>query len=186
MAGCDGWRRPTLLLAPTKTPGFSKLGGEPEMPADTAWPLGSHGPLAFVAQLDLAEVRTAGGPEWLPAAGALYVFDDDRRYGFADHVRVLFSPDGERRPLCFPQTLAKERRFGERRVEFLPLTSLPSLDWLGVELRNLNATDEEWVELVEAPGAEFGDELQHRIGGYPGEIQNSWMPVECEHLARAA
>lgn len=176
--------RPTLLLTPTRTPGFSKLGGEPEMPIGSVWPTGDYGPLAFVAQLDLAEVRAAGGPDWLPETGALHVFDDDRRYGFPDHLRAVFSPQDERAPLPFPRELHKRRRFGERRVGFLRATSLPSLDWLGVELGELNVSDEEWYELIEAPNAEFGDELQHRVGGYPDEIQSSRMALECEYLAR--
>lgn len=176
--------RPTLLLIPTKTPGFSKLGGEPEMPLGSVWPVGGRGPLSFVAQLDLAEVRAASGPDWLPEAGALYVFNDDERYGFPDHVRVLFSRDEERVPLAFPPELRKGHRFGERRAGFLPMTSMPSLDWLGVGPGQLNVSDEELDELADAPDAEFGDELQHRIGGYPGEIQNNQMALECEHLAR--
>lgn len=176
--------RPTLLLTPTRPPGFSKLGGEPETPAGAVWPTGAHGPLAFVAQLDLAEVRAAGGPDWLPETGALWVFNDDQRYGFADHVRVLFSPDEERAPLPPPPELKQRHRFGERRVGFLSMTSLPSLDWLGVDPAEANLSDEELDELADAPDVEFGDELQHRIGGYPSEIQDSRMAVECEHLAR--
>lgn len=177
--------RPTLLLAPTKTPGFSKLGGEPEMPAGARWPSGEHGPLAFVAQLDLAEVRAAGGPDWLPESGTLHFFNDDQRYGFADHVRVLFTPDEEQRvPRLPPPELHRRHRFGARRVGFLSMTSIPSLDWLGVDPAEANFSDQELDELADAPGAEFGDELQHRIGGYPSEIQNSRMAVECEHLAR--
>ena len=176
--------RPTLLLTPTQTPGFSKLGGEPEMPKGSEWPRGADGPLAFIAQLDLAEVRAAGGPEWLPDAGALYIFNDDNRYGFADHMRVAYALGDERALLPPPPGLSKKKRFAERRVGFLRMTSVPSLDWLGVDLAEAGFSDEELDELSEAPGSEFGDELQHRIGGYPSEIQNSQMSVECEHLAR--
>lgn len=66
----------------------------------------------------------------------------------------------------------------------LALQERPNLDWLGVELGEAGFSDEERDELSEAPDAEFGDELQHRIGGYPSEIQSSQMGVACEHLAR--
>jgi len=46
--------RPTLLLVPTAQPGFSKLGGDPELPADVAWPEGRERPGGFLAQIDLA------------------------------------------------------------------------------------------------------------------------------------
>ena len=176
--------RSTLLLTPTRTAGFSKLGGAPDMPFGANWPTGAHGPLAFLAQLDLAEVRANGGPEWLPEAGALWFFNDDQRYGFPDHLRVLFSPDGERLPAAPPAELHRRHQFAERHVGFLPLTSIPSLDWLGVEPGDVELSDNELDELADAPGAEFGDELQHRIGGYPSEIQSRRMAVECEHLAR--
>jgi uncharacterized protein YwqG len=176
---------PTLLLTPARSPGFSKLGGAPEMPPGSAWPAGADGPLAFIAQLDLAEVRAAGGPDWLPERGALFVFNDDARYGFRDHMRVLFHPEGGGGvPLAPPADLPRRARSGERRAEFLRLTSLPSLDWLGVDVREANLSDSELAEFADAPDAEFGDELQHRIGGYPSEIQESQMGLECEHLAR--
>jgi uncharacterized protein YwqG len=38
--------------------------------------------------------------------------------------------------------------------------------------------------LADFPDEPFGDELQHRIGGYPSEIQSSQMAVECELAAR--
>lgn len=176
--------RPTLLLTPTKTPGFSKLGGEPELPANAEWPTGEKGPLPFIAQLDLAEIRAAAGPEWLPDAGALYVFNDDQRYGFVDHMRLIYAPHGERALRPAPASLGKKQRFAERRVGFLRMNSVPSLDWLGVDLHESGLSDQELDELSEAPDADFGDELQHRIGGYPSEIQNSQMGVECEYLAR--
>lgn len=176
--------RPTLMLAPTRSPGFSKLGGEPDMPVGAVWPASDRGPTAFVAQLDLAAIRLAGGPDWLPMAGALYVFNDDQRYGFADHVQVLFRPDGPRERLSAPAALGPRQRFAERRVGFLPMTSIPSLDWLGVDVRDVDLSEEELIDLAAAPDAEFGDELQHRIGGYPGEIQELQMAIECERLAR--
>ena len=143
--------RPTLLLTPTKTPGFSKLGGEPELPAEAQWPAGSEEPLAFIAQLDLAEIRAADGPEWLPETGALYVFNDDQRYGFADHIRSIYAPDGVRALRPAPPSLGRRQRFAERRVGFLRMTSIPSLDWLGVDLRESGFSDENWTNSRKRP-----------------------------------
>jgi uncharacterized protein YwqG len=177
--------RPTLLLTPSKAPGFSKLGGEPELPEGIGWPVSEGRTSAFLVQLDLAEVRAAGGPEWLPETGALYAFNDDERYGFRDHVQVLFSSDPASRGLTpAPSDLAAKHRFGERRVDFLRLISVPSLDWLSVDPREVDLSDDDLDELADAPNAPFGDELQHRIGGYPSEIQNGSMALACERLAR--
>jgi uncharacterized protein YwqG len=176
--------RPTLLLTPARTPGFSKLGGKPELPADVDWPAGVKTPRAFLAQLDLAVVRAADGPDWLPAEGRLFAFYDDERLGFADTVTVLFSLDAPSQARTWPPDLASKMRFPERRAEFLRLTSTPSLDWLGVDLRELDVEDDELDQLSDLPEEPFGDELQHRIGGYPSEIQEAQMALECEHLAR--
>jgi len=55
--------------------GASKLGGSPDLAADTPWPRREGRPLAFVAQIDLAEVAVdleEGGP--LPPKGLLSLF----------------------------------------------------------------------------------------------------------------
>jgi hypothetical protein len=176
--------RSTLLLAPTKAPGFSKLGGQPEMPEKVAWPSSENRPRAFLAQLDLAEVRAAGGPEWLPGEGRLYAFCDDQGAGCSDHVTIVHSAEVAGAPREWPPTLSAQLRFPERRASFLVFTSIPSPDWLGVDLEALDLSDDDRDELADMAGEAFGDELQHRIGGYPGEIQPAHMPLECEHLAR--
>lgn len=166
--------RPMLRLEPAERPGLSKLGGAPEMPPELAWPVGPDGPLAFLAQIDLAEARAAGGPDWLPATGMLFVFNDLERYGFPDHVRVLFarSRDGVARPP--PAPLREEYDFGERRVRFQPAASAPSLDWLDLDPRLGRGLD----DLNE----EF--EPDHRIGGYPDELQPGSLAIEAEQMAR--
>lgn len=175
--------RPTLLMTPAKQPGFSKLGGEPGLPRGMAWPAGEKASRAFLAQVDLAEVRAAEGPDWLPADGRLYTFYDDQRPGFADLVQIVHSrePAGENAP-C-PADVSPKLRFPERRVEFLRLRSIPSLDWLGVDVRDLD-DDVDLDELADLPNEAFGDELQHRIGGYPSEIQDEQMALSCERLRR--
>jgi uncharacterized protein YwqG len=171
--------QPTFLLAPTNEPGFSKLGGRPELPAAMDWPNGVALPRAFLAQIDLAALREDGGPDWLPAEGRLYAFCDQDRYGFTDPVKILFSsePPGAEVPM-------HGSSFPERRVRFLKATSRPSLDWLGIDVSDLNVTEAELDQLSCLPDEPFGDQVQHRIGGYPSEIQESQMQVECEYMRR--
>lgn len=63
-------------------------------------------------------------------------------------------------------------------------SSLPSLDWLGVDLGEAGLDDGELDELAGLPDEPFGDEVQHRIGGYPSEIQDEQMGVACELIRR--
>src|SRR5262245_11537341 len=85
--------RPTLLLTPAREAGFSKLGGDPELPDGVEWPDGRAGPRTFLAQIDLAAFRPHGGPEWLPEHGRFYAFYDREGHGFPDVVRMLYSTD---------------------------------------------------------------------------------------------
>lgn len=191
-AGTDArrlWRKmralaqTTLLLAPDPEGQFSKMGGEPELPPRLPWPTGSDGPRPFLAQFDLAAVRAAGGPEWLPEAGALYLFDDEPGDA-GDLVRVIYAPEQGSTPSPPPATLPAQRLRPERRVKFLSFTSIPSLDWLGENIEALDLEDDEMDALADAPDEPFGDEVQHRIGGYPSELQNEQLSIMAELASR--
>jgi hypothetical protein len=183
-AQMEAMAQPTLLLIPTGTPGFSKLGGEPELPAGTSWPMGGEGPLPLLSQLELGDVRASGGPAWLPESGRLYAFLDEGRIGCADQVRIIYSAGGTG-PMAAAPAGARKPSFPERRVAFKRFISAPSLEWLGVDARRLRGADRAvWQGLARLVDAPDPDVLQSRVGGYPDEIQDGRMPFECEHLAR--
>lgn len=172
--------RDALLLVSAQSSDFSKIGGYPELPAGAAWPSGKDGPLAFVCQLDLEVLRAEGQFDWLPDSGRIYLFFDDALNGEAGCGKIIFSherPGAEQLP---PRAVAKDRRFAERRVAFKRIKSFPSEDWLG------EAWPAEFSEtaLETLKAADIGDQPDHRVGGYPDEIQNSQMALECEHLHR--
>jgi uncharacterized protein YwqG len=171
---------PTLVLTPDGA-GFSKLGGAPELPPGSPWPDDGGLQWTFVAQIDLGIVRVHGGPGWLPADGRFYAFVSEARYGFADLMRLVFTAELPGPPVEPP---APVKLIPERRVAFEIHASRPSLDWLGVDLITVNLDDQELDELSDAPDAAFGHELQHRIGGYPSEIQDEQMAISCELMRR--
>jgi len=162
----ESLERPMERLAPAQAPAFSKLGGAPELPPHLSWPTGPDGPFAFVAQLDLADVRAAGGPEWLPAAGALFCFFDDQ----LDRMVVLFADRGGERPSKPPAPLEPEREFWERRVSFTSTIARPTIWWLDLHPLLLPAVED--LYNAHAP--------DHRVGGYPAELQSECLPVRCE------
>lgn len=173
---------PTLWLTPASKACFSKLGGAPDLPAGFVWPLGDQGPRDFVAQLDLEEVRGADGPEWLPDKGRLYAFYDEERQGRADLVTITYSLEVVASPSGQP-----EPAFTERAVAFAPAMSLPSWDWLNVDPREFSGDydEEAWSSLDRIEQRPTpSDAPEHRIGGYPTEIQSARLSIECEHLAR--
>lgn len=175
--------QPTLLLIAARRPGFSKLGGNPELPEGSPWPAGVGSPRSFLAQVDFTDARAAGGPDWLPEDGKIYAFYDDRRLGFSDLVQIVYSREPPEIGASPPAGVPAKLRFPERRVEFLRLRSIPSLDWLGIDVGELD-DDVDLDELADLPNEAFGDELQHRIGGYPSEIQDEQMALSCERLRR--
>lgn len=170
----------TLLLTPAKEAGFSKLGGDPELPEDVDWPQGRRRPRTFIGQIDLAVFRQHGGPDWLPSEGRLYAFCDEDGWGFADETVVIYSLHPPGPPRSRPDRAAS--RFAERRVAFLVAQSIPSTDWLDADLGQLD--DEDLDALADIHNEPFGDELQHRIGGYPSEIQGGQLHIECELIRR--
>lgn len=173
--------RPTLLLAPAKSPGFSKVGGLPELPVGVPWPDGDTAPTAFVAQIDIATFRPHGGFDWLPESGRLYLFFDDDRNGFADCGKLIYTTEAPGAEVAAPVALPRNRRFNERRVGFMRFTSVPSRDWLDEDWPN-SSVDWDSFDLLE--DGDFGDEIEHRIGGYPSEIQGGQMGLACEYLWR--
>lgn len=131
--------------------------------------------MGFLAQVDLAEVRACGGPDWLPHDGLLSIFHDDN-FGLASQVRVLHL-HCEPSPATPPVTLTKAWRYTERPVDFVLSQSMPSLDWLDVSL-----TDDAGDRKLDTRS--FPEGPEHRLGGYPSEIQNERMAVSCEYVGR--
>lgn len=171
--------RPTLLFVRGNGAGRSRLGGQPDLPIGVEWPVGPRGPMGFLAQVDLTEVKRCGGPEWLPDQGLLSAFHDDD-YGMMGQVRVLHVP-AERSPATPPLGLAKVWRYPERPVTFELFKSFPSLDWLDVSLTD-DSHDEDPFGALDVRHFPKGPE--HRLGGYPSEIQDEQMAVSCEYYRR--
>ncbi len=175
--------RPSVWLTPTEEPRFSKLGGAPDVDGDIDWPKGWGGvPMAFVAQLDLADVRAAGGPDWLPGEGVLYFFTDTSSINPGAGGRVIHgsSPRGG----VLAKAPAGAQTFGERPVGLEVHPSYPSTEWLNVAERCYGFDDEDHAALDGLwPGTE-GDATDHRCGGYPQEVQSGYFPIHCELWAR--
>lgn len=172
--------RPTLLMTTAPSPGFSKVGGLPELPGGLAWPAGDQEPRAFVAQIDLAEVRAQNAFDWLPAEGRLHFFFDDDRNGAADVVQVVFSTEPAGAAREPPAPISKRWRFKEQRVGFARFNSVPSLDWLDLGVGAFEGSEEG----LSFADCDLGDGVQHRVGGFPEEIQGGAMAIDCEYMRR--
>lgn len=152
------------------------------MPKGVTWPAEHGRPRTFVAQFDLSELRAHNPPDWIAHEGRLYAFVDEDRNGFADLVCMIYSVDPPGPAATPPHGIVKT--FRERRVGFEAYSSIPSLDWLGADLGEVDINSEELDQLAGAPDGPFGDHVQHRIGGYPSEIQEEQMAISCELMRR--
>ena len=177
---------PAVHLAATDDASHSHLGGAPVLPDGFSWPSRNGAPLAFIARLDLAELRRAVELEWLPASGSLLFFYDveHQPWGFdpADRegwavVRLRGATGGsgddfgcERDPSRAPLP-----RCG---ISFHPIRSLPSSERPAIApLRLSNAEEDAYGALRDRP---FGGKPQHQLGGYPSPVQADTMELECQ------
>ncbi len=126
------------------TLGESRIGGLPDLPEGWTWPSWNGQDLAFVAQINLAEVARLGPAGCLPPRGILYFFYDPKQrvWGFdpADQGawRVLFY-DGAADALmgqAEPQSLDEEAIYEPCRLRLsvestLPPAESPCLSGLG-------------------------------------------------------
>ncbi len=164
-----------LILRPAAEPSFSKLGGHPDLDDREPWPTSPSGePLAFVGQFDLAEVHARGGPDWLPDHGYLFVFTLKGGWD-VNAWKVIYRT--ERTAAGSPPGRAG---FPERRIEMAPTKSYPSLDWLGIDVRESDLSDSDLEALLDFPDSDSADALNHQIGGYPSELQDATMAPMCE------
>jgi uncharacterized protein YwqG len=180
--------RPSIRMTRGDFSGRSRLGGAPELPPGFEWPKWRDEELAFVAQIDLAEVALLGVPTGLPPEGLLVVFCalDSRPTGLRPDdkgaVKVVVV-DGEL------ETIEGRHALTEVPLRFSAELSLPSeaagfpasLVLGGPEL-------DAWQRLREALAERQGVPLEdravdwhalHRLGGYPDTMEEG-MPVDAQ------
>jgi uncharacterized protein YwqG len=174
---------PCLRLSPDGT-GNSWIGGRPGLPDDFVWPRWRGKPLAFLAQIDLVEARSAGGPDWLPERGLLTFFYD------AEQSTWGFSPEDAGSWVVMhtldraPSTLAPPPsedviEYGQRKVAMVLDRSLPTAERVGVKPFELS--EQEWEQLIAAiEKMEPPLYARHQMGGWPYPIQNDSMEYEAQ------
>ena len=180
MATIKAQGSPCLRLIPGGS-GCSRLGGVPDM--SSAWPRYEGRPLCCVAQLDLAEMRSAGGPAWLPDQGRLLFFYELEHAGWGldpeDAGRaVVIYETGLPVEALEPDDLAEEARFPAYPITFVADVSYPTEERVSVDWNNLSPTESTLLSTAiegMAPAAPM-----HQVGGYPQPVQDDQMELECQ------
>jgi hypothetical protein len=162
----ERWARPCIELftkaaskAASKV-GASRLGGAPDMPADTKWPQGAGGPMTFVAQLDCADLAPFDSAKLLPDEGMLAFFA-----GGYDEGAVLHFAGGQK---LAPRALPKGAKFSAEKAVVAPACAVAlrgAVSVPGYEQVEDVDTDA-WHELWESSIREKDGVAPHRVLGH--------------------
>lgn len=143
-------------------------------------------PLAFLGQLNLADLRSVVPlPGW-PGDGILAFFYTwtEGAWGFdplhRGHCRVLYcSTMQELTVMPAPADLPDEAKFPQRSISFVPEWTLPTAVETG-ELKLPIGSDDDYRDLCQQLMSTADDKSPiHRCGGHPQEIQGD-MRLECQ------
>lgn len=186
----------SLLLAPgvllTSVPstdkevrvGASKFGGEPDLPEETKWPTWKGKPLAFLAQINLSDVRQFPWCASLPSEGLLSVFyDQDQSTWGMDPAdkgswSVLFS-DGKKLARR-PQPQEMEINYSVCALQVKEVASLPELHSGLYDRADLTPVERDVMrQIVEQADGHGVEGARNRLFGHPSQIQGD-MALECQ------
>lgn len=166
--------------------GASRLGGLPDLPAETVWPDNDGEPLSFIAQLNLAEAHAFDAGGLLPESGLLSFFYDavsQEAWGFdpADHgsFAVIYSPPSA--PLVRREAPAALDSEGAFFPVALTMASEPTfVPWESSTTEALGMNFEAALEYASIFTDDGSDQvLVHRLLGHPDPIQGD-MQLECQ------
>ena len=181
----------------------SKFGGYPDLPDDVAWPEWKGMPLSFLGQINLADVTEQTFSTELGDTGLLLFF-----YATAARTWGIHAEDvGSWRVIyCSNPSICSRRKPGVTTANFITfptcslafqeIVQLPSccsleidrlpmkpdaFDRYGDMLRNefpLRRDRGMFVQSAFAQASSYGDSVEHRLLGYPSEIQGE-MQTHC-------
>lgn len=165
--------------------GNSRLGGVPDLSAP--WPRYEGRPLSCVAQLDLAELRAAGGPDWLPAQGRLMFFYELEHGSWGLETSdagsaVVIYEAGKADPAAQPADLPEDGVFPFHQVSFFLDSSTPPEERIEVDWKGMTKAENFKVEA--AIEALQPNEPVHQIGGFPQPVQADEMEAQCERVTQ--
>lgn len=186
---CDAIRLTTSPADEGTLPlGATKLGGQPDMPAGTVWPLLKGLPMSFIAQVRLEDAHPYDTARALPPSGLLSFFYDAQQQTFGADPQdrggwqVFYSVNTanlQRMPL--PPNLPTSARFIACAVAFSsevtlaqdPKLELPNLSWRPDELKAYENA------LATFPTQEDHAAIHNRLLGHPDTLQDD-MRQQCQ------
>ena len=174
----------------------SKIGGNPCLPADFAWPtFKSHEdnefrPLSFFCQLNLSELAAFDTENLLPEKGMLSFFYECESFccGFDPEdkgaARIFYFEDLKTLvPTDVPSELEEEYIIPEIGVKFKTVNTYPSFTEFEIHT-DMECEWDTYEKVLEDIGENTDDNMDcHKILGYADVIQDE-MLTECERIKR--
>ena len=180
------------------TPGASKIGGKPYLPADFVWPTYTDKeenitrPLSFFCQIKLSDIKPYDKEGLLPDRGTLYFFYEceSMKWGFDAEdkgaARVFYYDTTdviELVPKDIPADIAEEYVIPEIALQFKCEKSYPTFEEFEV-YNNIEADYEEYDEVLQKLGIDTDVCREyHKMLGYADVIQSE-MLTEAERVSR--
>ena len=175
--------------------GTSKMGGMPDLPAGTPWPLHAETgePLSFLCQFRFADVKPFDGGNKLPTEGMLYFFydctPDGMPWGFDPNdgagKAVLYYNGGTAQLArrTAPAALPAECIFGAAALQFETALEIPNCESGAVQPLALSEDDRDsyWDmtdALYDAPDGLYAGAV-NKLLGHSDNLQGN-MELECE------
>ncbi|MDP1848993.1 MAG: DUF1963 domain-containing protein [Solirubrobacteraceae bacterium] len=150
--------------------GLSRLGGLPDLPADSTWPQREGRPMVFLAQVDLAEVAPHAEPdEGLPAAGLLSLFVDGHELPEPGSWELRFTTPG----VALARLEAPVELAGYDRLAPVRLVPKREMSWLPAQSNVLYLIGLQWPQISEYEEAldDWDERPIHRMLGHPTLLQ---------------
>jgi uncharacterized protein YwqG len=165
----------------------SKLGGAPDVSANFDWPAWGGAPLAFIGQVNLADVAAFDVARDLPPNGLLSFFysPDQTAWGFdpkdRGSARVYWFPESiEVQRLDFPGQLSDDGRFPAGQVAFREVLTLPPHQARDLKVLGFSPEeDDAYFDMWESWQDQIADGEEHQLLGHPNPVQDE-MQLECQ------
>lgn len=180
-------RAPRMVLQPApSTPGSSRIGGLPDVPANFAWPMHAGRPAQFLLQLRCADLAAYADHTLLPRDGMLWFFLESTR-GSVFHPFVIHRRDlDDLRQLTLPTAGNRPpKALRAYPLRFVPLPTLPpfgSPEWDALDLHDefdphtYESELDRFAKFEERWDALAKLDVRHQIGGHAAPVQDDVRP----------
>lgn len=185
----------TAQLICSQKESFTKLGGLPVAPKGFSWPHNGDIPLDFIGQVKLSEVNQGALKGIFPTKGLMYFFFradlGKQDFWFGHRIedknfwRVLFLEDEECEILEHqsPSIQSGGTIYKQKFLESVDIRIFPHEDQLLKHGIGIHKSDSIFYEVFR-DSQYHGYQFFNQFGGFPYEIQNGFMDIDCAFSSR--